>query len=72
MRTALVFANPALGIVVVVGAGGELHQAVLVREGKRLKQDGVDDAEDGGIGADAEGQGKNGHRREAAAVVQLA
>ncbi len=51
MGATLVFANPALGKVVKFGASRELHQPVLVRERKRLEQDGIDDAEDGGVGA---------------------
>ena len=57
---------------VIIGAGRELHQPVLVRERQRLEQDGIDDAENGRIGADAQGQGENRHRRESLAAVQLA
>ena len=33
----------------------DLHDAVDVAEGERLEEDLVDDAEDGGVGSDAEG-----------------
>jgi hypothetical protein len=36
------------------GAAPDVHQPVGVRVGQRLEQDGVDDAEDGGGGADPE------------------
>jgi hypothetical protein len=46
-----------------------------MREGQGLKEDGVDDAEDGRVGADAERQGENGDAApvhgKAAAAVQL-
>jgi hypothetical protein len=58
----------------VVGqrAGGQLghvfaqhDEAVGTGEGEGLEQDRVDDREDGGDGADAEGQGEDGGEREA-------
>jgi hypothetical protein len=48
-----------------------LDKAILMGEGQRLKEDGVDDAEDGGIGADAEGQRENGYNRKTATAIQL-
>ncbi len=72
MRTALVLPDPALGIIVVISPGRQLHQPVLVRKRQRLKQDGIDDAEDRRIGPDAQRQGQNRHHRKAAAPVQLA
>ena len=38
----------------------ELNDAVGVGIVERLEQDGVDDGEDGGVGADAQGQGCDG------------
>ena len=43
-----------------------------MREGKRFEQYGVEDAEDGGRGADAEGEGEDGGGGEAGAVAELA
>ena len=40
------------------------HDAIRVRIGQRAKQGGVDDAEDGGIGTDAEGQSQDGDGAE--------
>ena len=37
-----------------------------------MEEDGVDDGEDGGVGADAEGERKNGDEREARAFFQHA
>jgi len=38
--------------------------------GQRLQQHRVDDAEHGGVGADAEGEGQDSHRREARRSAQ--
>jgi len=51
-----------------MGVGVELRdgdQPLRVPKGKRPQQDGVDDAEDGGAGPDAEGQGEHGNGAEA-------
>ena len=37
------------------------HDALRVRVGQRLEQDGADEAEDGGVGADAEGEDQQHH-----------
>ena len=50
----------------------EHHQPLRLRERQRLEQQGVDDAEDGGIGADAERQGDDGDRGESWARLQHA
>ncbi len=50
------------------GAGGGLakhQQALAVLVGERLEEDGVDDAEDGGVGADAEAEHDDGGDGEA-------
>jgi hypothetical protein len=41
------------------------HQALRIPERERLQQDGVDDGEHRGVGADAEGQSEDGEEREA-------
>src|SRR4051812_16875514 len=46
------------------------HDPVGVREGKRLEDQGVDDAEDGGGGADAEGDGRDGDGGESLRVAE--
>ena len=43
-----------------------------VADRQRLQQHGVDDGEDGGVGADADGEGQDGGRREAAVLPQQA
>jgi hypothetical protein len=43
---------------------GDDDQAGRVTKWKRTEQDGIDHAEDGGIRADAEGQGENGDEGE--------
>jgi hypothetical protein len=47
---------------VLRGLLAEGHHAIRLRERQRLEQHRVDDAEDGGVGADAERQGKNRDR----------
>ena len=49
---------------------GQEHQPLGLRVGQRPQQDRVDHAEDGGVGADAQGQGEDGHRREAPGLGQ--
>ncbi|HXB73777.1 MAG TPA: hypothetical protein VNY05_36400 [Candidatus Acidoferrales bacterium] len=52
--------------VEIVGEGDgaqrflHLHQAVLIRKGQRTEKQAIDQREDGGGGADAEGQHQNG------------
>ena len=49
------------GGVVGIEAGralADVEQAVFVAIGERAQQHGADDAEDGGVGADAESQGE--------------
>ena len=48
------------------------HQAVRLGKRQRAQQYGVDQAEDGGGGADAQGQGQNGGQREGGTLAQLA
>jgi hypothetical protein len=49
-------AERAVHIVEVHIGALEPDEALALRKRKRLENDGVDDAEDGGVGADAEGQ----------------
>ena len=48
------------------------QQTVGVVIRKRLEQDAIDDAEDGGVEADAEGQARHGDGRDTPAVPQAA
>ena len=56
-------------LVVTVGncvvRSDQQHEPVRLAERQRPQQHGVDDGEDRGVGADAEGQGEHGHGREA-------
>ncbi len=45
---------------VLRGLLAERHHAIRLGERQRLEQHGVDDAEDGGVGADAEGEREDG------------
>ncbi len=58
------------------GCPGDDSLRVTMRSGVRVRQraeeDGVDDAEDGGVGADAEREGEDGHEREAGRFAELA
>jgi hypothetical protein len=45
--------------------GAEVDQARRISEGEGMQDDGVDDAEDRGVGADAEGEGQDGDGGEA-------
>jgi hypothetical protein len=49
---------------------GHPHQAFGAWIGQRPQQDRVDDAEDGGVGADAEGQRRDGDGREGAMLAE--
>ena len=53
------------GLVEADPAAPDHHALVGVGVGQRLQQDGVDDGEDGAVGADPEGEGENGGGREA-------
>ena len=57
------------GLAVQAGDKKELLGILI---GKRLEEDGVDDAENGGIGADAEGQREDGYESEAGILLQHA
>ena len=46
-------------------------EPVRIRDGKRAIQDGVHQAEDGAVGADAEGERQNGCRREGGTPGEL-
>ena len=51
----------------LIGRGGRLldqHQPIAVLVGQRLEQHAVDDAEDGGVGADPETQRQDGQQRQ--------
>ncbi len=48
------------------------HDALGIGVGERVEQDRVDEAEDGRIGADAEGEGEKGDKSEAGALEQSA
>ena len=50
----------------------ERDQPVRLRIGERLEENVVNDAEDRGIGADAEGEGERGDEREARRPRQAA
>src|SRR6202000_3013325 len=50
----------------------EPDEAIGVCERERAEDDGVDDAEDGGVGADAESERENGDEREAWIFAQSA
>src|SRR6516225_6354620 len=48
-----------------------LHQPLRLLHAQHAQHDGVDHAEDGGIGSDAERQRDHGHSREAGIAAQL-
>ena len=48
----------------------ELDQSIGIAEGQGLQQDGVDHAEDSGIGANTEGHDEDGNQGEAGALKQ--
>jgi hypothetical protein len=50
----------------------DLHDAVGVAVGVRVDEDGVDDGEDGGGGADAEGEREDGGEGECGAFAEFA
>ena len=60
----------SLVVEIVEGRDGELaaverdYQAVRFAIGQRFEQNGIYDAEDGGVGADSQGQDNDGERRE--------
>ena len=49
---------------------GQQHKLIRMRIGKRAKEDGIDDREDGGIGADAEGESKNRDKSKARRLAE--
>ena len=51
---------------------GDLHETIRIFVGQRAQQDRVDDAKDGGVGADAEGERDDRHGREAGVLRQHA
>ena len=69
---ALIFANPAFRKAEVVGLRVDLRQAAGVGKRQRLKQDGVEHTEDGGIGADTESESEDSDGGEAGATTELA
>ncbi len=50
----------------------ESHEAAGLGEGEGAEHDGIDHTEDGGIGADAEGEGERGDECEARAFAEAA
>src|SRR5580700_8665346 len=61
------------GSAVAVAAfvvGPEHDDAVAIDVGEGREEDGVEEAEDGGGGADAQGQGEQGHRGESQALPE--
>jgi hypothetical protein len=49
----------------------DLHEPVGIVEGQGLEKDCVDDAEDGRVGANAEGHDENGNRCKSGALEQV-
>jgi len=82
--SAKLFERGALGLPVAEvlpgdGEGGELlpalvdhHDAIGIAEGERAEEDGVEDAEDGGIASDAESEGEDCDGGEDFGAAQLA
>ena len=62
------------GEAVVAGCvdQAKLHDAIGAGVGERIDEDGVDDAEDGASGSNAEGEGEDGGQREAGALAEFA
>ena len=59
--------------VLDAGSGlAEEHEILAARVGQRLQDHGVDDAEDGGVGADAERHGDDDRERVAFLLAQAA
>ena len=50
----------------------DLYQLIWFRVRQGLQQQGVDEAEDGGVGADAESEGEDGDSGEAGRLEKLA
>jgi hypothetical protein len=53
-------------------AVAEEDEMLGILDGQRAKQDGVEQGEDGGVGADAEGEGEQGDEGEAGALEEAA
>jgi hypothetical protein len=62
----------AAGAVALGRGVHELHDTVRLGIGERLKEDGVDDGEDSGVGSDAEGDGGDGGQGEGRACDEHA
>ena len=58
--------------VVDSAAPGDVDEAVGVLEGKRMQDDGVDDAEDRGVGSDAQRQCEYGDNGECGILAECA
>src|SRR5687767_4114397 len=73
-ETVLMIANgfPQRNGEMIVAADGEADQAMRIGHGKRTKHERVDDAEDRGVGADAERERKNSGDGEAARGHKIA
>ena|SRR6185295_12247588 len=68
-----------VAVVLVGGADGGIFAFFCdqdevggISEAKRTKQNGVDDAEDGGVGANSEGERQNSDQRECGALGEEA
>ena len=53
------------------GRGRDPHQSVRILEGQWAQEDGVDDAEDGDVGADAQGENEHGNDGESAVAAEV-
>jgi len=60
------------GCGALLGQFAREHEVAGFRVGQRLEQDGVDDAKDGGVGADAEGEEQDDERRESGVGAERA
>jgi len=72
----LVVEEVEIGGLVGLGRGGALHtdgdETVGVFDGERAEEEDVGEAEDGGVGADAESEGEDGDEGEAGALAEHA
>ena len=68
------FIEDIVKVDVAIRAGGEgiTHELAGMGDGEALEEDGVGEQEDGGVGADAEGQGDEGDDRIAWGLTELA
>ena len=64
--------HPRIAVLAGLVHEGDLHHAVGAGVGKWVDEDGVDDAEDGAGGADAEGEGEDRGKGESRTPPQFA